>query len=565
MTTPGSSNGGRPVRFRGERRMFIAVGYRGWHYWLGTIGWILYFASPIVPGWLTGRLFDAFQRHERGSFTAMLIVSLALSELALIWGLAVAHRTYVRGVESSKALMRANVMHAQLASGNGEAAARNLPVGDVLVRMRDDPFDTLFLLDNWVDLLGSSIYGAVAFWFLARIDLLAAVVGVAPLMTVGWGNKFIATMARRFRARARESSSNVSSFLNAAFEASLTIKVAGAQHDVLRRLDDLNDERSHASVRDSVWNELLWTTNGTVADVFVGISLVVAARGTLTAGEVAQYFAYLVGLSWLPMRIGGLIAGRRRYSVSEARLDALVPAQRPDRVDPLVGHRPLPVLGGEPVDGPELSERQPLERLDVAGLTLTGRGLNDVTFGLDRGTLTVISGPVGSGKSSLLRAVVGLIGIDAGEVRWNGRTVADRAAFFVPPQCAYVAQVPRLFAESLADNLRLGHDLDDDTLLAGVRLAAFEDDLAQLPDGLSTVVGARGVRLSGGQVQRAAGARAMAQLPELLVLDDLTSALDVETEQRLWERLATAGFTVLAASNRPVALARADQVIELRR
>ena len=88
-------------------------------------------------------------------------------------------------------------------------------------------------------------------------------------------------------------------------------------------------------------------------------------------------------------------------------------------------------------------------------------------------------------------------------------------------------------------------------------------DVADLPAGLETVVGARGVRLSGGQVQRAAGARAMAHRPELLVLDDLTSALDVDTELAMWERLAASGCTVLAASNRPVALARADRVIEL--
>ena len=79
------------------------------------------------------------------------------------------------------------------------------------------------------------------------------------------------------------------------------------------------------------------------------------------------------------------------------------------------------------------------------------------------------------------------------------------------------------------------------------------------------LVGARGVRLSGGQAQRAAAARALAHRPELLILDDLTSALDVETELELWHRLAAVGATVLAASNRPAALARADVVVQLDR
>ena len=96
-----------------------------------------------------------------------------------------------------------------------------------------------------------------------------------------------------------------------------------------------------------------------------------------------------------------------------------------------------------------------------------------------------------------------------------------------------------------------------------IRMAAFERDVAELRHGLSTAIGAGGVRLSGGQAQRAAAARALVHDAELLVLDDLTSALDVDTEVLLWERLAASGRTVLAVSNRPVAIARADQHIEL--
>ena len=149
-----------------------------------------------------------------------------------------------------------------------------------------------------------------------------------------------------------------------------------------------------------------------------------------------------------------------------------------------------------------------------------------------RGSLTVITGPVGAGKSTLLRCLLGLAPIDAGEVRWNGALVPDPSQLLVPPRAAYVAQVPRLFSEPLADAVLLG--VEPDGLAEAVRLACLDDDVAWMPEGLATVVGAKGVRLSGGQIQRTAAARAFVRRPELLVIDDISSALDVDTEARMW-------------------------------
>jgi len=94
-------------------------------------------------------------------------------------------------------------------------------------------------------------------------------------------------------------------------------------------------------------------------------------------------------------------------------------------------------------------------------------------------------------------------------------------------------------------------------------MAAIDDDIAALPAGDSTLIGPRGLRLSGGQRQRLATARALVHAPELVVLDDLSSAVDVETELQLWSNLAEAGLTVLAVSHRAVAFERADQVVRL--
>jgi ATP-binding cassette, subfamily B, bacterial len=194
----------------------------------------------------------------------------------------------------------------------------------------------------------------------------------------------------------------------------------------------------------------------------------------------------------------------------------------------------------------------------------------------------VITGRIGSGKTTLLRVLLGLLPKDGGEIRWNGELVTDPATFFRPPRSAYTPQTPRLFSESLRGNILLGLPEGEMARVVetAVRTAALTPDIAQLENGLDTIVGPRGVRLSGGQVQRAAAARMLARPAELLVFDDLSSALDVETEQQLWEGFRIAEFgvrngerseipnpksqiTCLVVSHRRAALRRADQIVVL--
>ncbi|MEP7357128.1 MAG: ABC transporter ATP-binding protein, partial [Anaerolineales bacterium] len=169
------------------------------------------------------------------------------------------------------------------------------------------------------------------------------------------------------------------------------------------------------------------------------------------------------------------------------------------------------------------------------------------------------------GKTTLLRALLGLLPRDAGEIVWNGQPVSDPANFFVPPRAAYTGQVPRLFSRSLRDNLLMGLPEDKVDLEGAIYAAVMEQDLQTLEGGLDTVVGPKGVKLSGGQIQRSAAARMFVRDPELLVFDDLSSALDVDTERQLWERLAARRQTTcLVVSHRRAALRRADHIIVLK-
>jgi ATP-binding cassette subfamily B protein len=259
-----------------------------------------------------------------------------------------------------------------------------------------------------------------------------------------------------------------------------------------------------------------------------------------------------------------MLARHRQAIVAIERLARFFPDREPTRV---VEHRPVYIRTPPPKRDEARPHLPPFERLDADGVTVrhptSGRGVIDAGLTVRSGSFTVVTGSVGSGKTTLLRGLLGLVESDNGVVRWNGEVVPVLSTFLVPPRVSYAGQTARLLSATLWENLVLGWPVDEGDVDDTLRIAALDDDVEEFPDGLQTLVGARGVRLSGGQLQRATAARALVPRPQLVVLDDLSSALDIETEQRLWERVAAGGFTCLAVSHRRAALERADEVVVL--
>jgi len=397
----------------------------------------------------------------------------------------------------------------------------------------------------------------------ARITLIVAL----PSLVALWGCRWLANRLRSWRRREREATARVTGFIGDVFGAVGTVKAAGAGDAVTRRFAQLGDDRAEAARVDQVATQVLQTVSTAVGDVGTGLVLLLLvpalARGDASVGDVGLYASAVIVLAELPRWAARYSATMRQADVSVERLAELhhegpTGLTTPARTHLRHGPGPFPPTPA----GAGTADR--LERLEVRGLTV-GRRVVGVDVVVERGTLTVVTGPVGAGKSTLLRAVLGLVGRDAGEVLWNGDAIDDPGAVLVPPRAAYVAQAPRLFSEPLGDAILLGVDrrgLDD-----AVRLACLDEDVERMPDGLGTVVGARGVRLSGGQVQRAAAARALVRRPELLVVDDLSSALDVRTEARLWRQLlddeAFREAALLVVSHRPAVIERADRLVVL--
>lgn len=539
-------------------------------FWLGWSLFMLFFTFPVAIGWLLGTGFDALSEGDtrRVVVTAVLILVLEVARMAtihvgaLLWTQAWVH---------IQSLLRANMLEAQLASGGEHAGRPVSSSGEAITHFRDDTEDVAMLVDGFIDVSAGVAFTTGAAFVLGSIDARAAMVLLVPLLAVALATRTLDDRIKRYRVADREADAAVSGLLGDVMAASTTVKVNDAVPGTIRRLRVLVDRRRRTAVRDRVLDESVWAFSQGAADVGLGLVLLVSAgamaSGELAVGELAVFTAYLGWLSFLPRMVGRMLARHKQASVAFGRMSRLVAG---DDARNTVRRQHLPIARRDcrSRPNPTRPNRVPLDELEVRGLSATystGAGVHDVSFRLARGGFTVVTGEIGSGKSTLLRALLGLGGDGLevrGDIRWNGEVVVDRAAFFVPPNAAYLPQVPQLISDSLLDNVALG-PADREAVVRALELAAVRLDVDEMPDGLDTRIGPRGLRLSGGQRQRVATARALVHGPELVVLDDLSSALDVETELELWQHLSDAGMTVLAVSHRAVAFERADQVLRL--
>jgi ATP-binding cassette subfamily B protein len=450
--------------------------------------------------------------------------------------------------------------------------------GEVVSRFRDDVSHTLAALDFTADLVGSTVSAIVAIVVLFTIDPAMTLVVFAPVAIVILVVSRTGSLIRRYRTAARESTEAITGFLGETLGSIQSIKVAGAESTMLEHFAELNGTRRTMVVRDRTFSAGLEAVFHNTVSIGTGLILILAAGSIsvdgsagITVGEFSLFVYLLAMVTDSAYFVGLFIARVKQAGVS---VDRMISLMRGATWRDLVADRdlfsppPAPLRPGTPATTVGNTADTPL--LSVRGLTYrypsSGAGISDVDLDIAPGRFVVVTGRIGSGKTTLLRGVLGLVPVESGTIAWRGEPVEDPAAFMGPPRTAYTPQVPRLFSMTLRENLALGVEATDTGIEAAVRTATMEDDLAAMPEGLATPVGPRGVRLSGGQIQRSAAARMLLRRPELLVFDDLSSALDVETEQILWDRLFTdgSGATALVVSHRKPALQRADEVIVMK-
>jgi ATP-binding cassette, subfamily B, bacterial len=566
---------------------------------LHSVFTLLVFSLQVVPGLVVKQIFDAISSPglESNPSLWLWVAIYVLAEIARLF--------FAMGSDwfgwtfrfSVSALLRSNLF-ASILRRPGD---KPLPVssGEAVNRFRDDVGEVTDFPTWLPDQVGKWIAALIAVIIMASINLTITLIifipliGVMILTRLAWGR-----IQHYYRVSGRAADA-VTGFLGESFNTVQAIKIACAEQNITTHLESLNERHADTEVRLQTYLGLLEAMNSSMVTFGIGVMLLLSGQaissGAFSIGDFALFVSYLWFTTQVPSELGTFYGD---YKTQEVSIDRMLELIRPEPAETLI--EPHPVYMRGPIPPLAFKSKQAQDHLDVLevknltfrhipeinGQSLPEensgreealaapvlRGIEEISFKVQRGEFVAITGRVGSGKSTLVRVLTGLLPREAGSIFWNGAPVQNPAEFFRPPRCAMISQVPRLFSDTLRDNILMGLPEDQVDLPAAIDRSVLEQDVAALEKGLDTLVGPRGVRLSGGQVQRTAAARMFVREPELFVIDDLSSALDVETEQALWERIdqqrkQAAGrnsAAYLVVTHRRAALRRADHIIVLK-
>jgi len=338
------------------------------------------------------------------------------------------------------------------------------------------------------------------------------------------------------------------------------IQAAAAQESFARRIDRGNRAVYTSNIRLMMMEMVVFPFIDFLANVgrFVvllyGGALVIG--GALTVGDIITFNLYIANLAFPLSMIGAVLAIYQRGKSAMQRISevedypverAIVPAR------PTVTNAPLLQVSGLSFTYPQSGNERGREAV-----------LQDIDFTLEAGQKMGISGPIGSGKSSLFNLITRLYDPAQGSILLQGRDVLSLEPEVLRREVAYAQQKVFLFSDKISSNICFGlEEMSQAEVEAAARSACIYKEVVGFERGWETRIGEKGIRLSGGQKQRLSLARIFLRKPQLLILDDVLSAVDHATEQKLIASLEATEAAVLIASHRSSVLKMCDEILIL--
>ena len=407
-----------------------------------------------------------------------------------------------------------------------------------LTVLGDLPFMLLFLLVIWL----------VGGWL-----VVVPLVCIPLLLGIAWVAR--GPLARKVHESMQESSQRTAHLFET-MNGLDTVKALAAEAWSRRKWESLTQAIAHNNLET---REIMARVNYATAAVLALAGVAVVAVGAVLISQQALTLGQIIAVSLLTGRalqpvsqIGSLVVRWEQTKLSFEALDKIMAAP----TDEAAASLQAPPLTGS-VEFRDVDFAYPKQPLVLEGLNIRIRP----------GERVGVIGKLGSGKSTLLKLVLNQYSPTKGSVFVEDLVSTQLEPLSLRRQIGYVPQDVTLFHGTLRENIELGRVQADDTaLLAAARVAGLDEVVAQLPGGVGTQVGERGERLSGGQRQLVAIARALLASPKLLLLDEPSSMIDPASEQKLIGRLrALQGTTVLLVTHRMAMLALIDRLIVMDR
>lgn len=556
---------------------WIAGAWRGHRGWVPVLAFLTFLATavtlayPLVFGHVLEQIRqladlgakDGAGDDVQATARTLIGILMAIGAARFVAGFYPAFRALI----NSRIELATRAKYFGIVLGKGHRFFTRFRTGDVVTRLTDDiagyPKIAWFCCSGLFRALNSASQVVcclvVMFWLdasLALYSLIPVPLMVAVFVALNWR---LADAVTDQRAAA----SQTSDYLEAFFSGAAVVQAHNAEDRLADTLADHLRARAKKEVRlaelwvlFSIFFQALNVVGQLVVVLLGGLRVI---DGTMTLGDFFSFYLYL-GLLLAPMMdLPNLLVTARQAFVCMERLDELHGFDREGEVDRLRGDLPLE----------SFAELQVFD----AHFAYAARGegeappvLRGTELTLRAGEQVAVVGEIGAGKTTFLRILAGILPPTRGEARLNGEPLARYRGPSFREAVGYVPQTPILFANSVRENILMGRADDPARLDRALRLAGMRAEVDALEGGLDHTLGPRGGGLSGGQRQRLTIARALYGDPQLLLLDDITAALDAENEERFWEGVAREwpDATVLVVTHRAATAARMERVLTLR-
>ncbi len=360
-----------------------------------------------------------------------------------------------------------------------------------------------------------------------------------------------------FHQTAQESFSKLTELVRESFFGIRIIKVYNFESIISNKVEKASKDYFNKNLKRAFVNALLkpmlilFFNMSTLIILFYGGFLVI--KKAITPGELVAFLQYLGILAWPVIAIGWMTNLFQRGMASLKRINTLLDSL-PDVAPP-----------DHPTLLPGLSGRISFKDVSFA----YGKGspvLSDITFSVEPGMSIGISGPPGSGKTSLAQLIPRLYNTTSGKIFMDGHDLNTLDLNFLRKHIAFMPQESFLFSNTIRDNILMGQSVEDERLDRIIQACCLKETLGKMPNGLDTVVGERGVTLSGGQKQRIALARTLINEKPVVILDDPVSQVDTHTASKLIAAIhrMNSGAAFIIISHRISALASCDRIYILK-